>query len=645
MKKGLLTLAVVFAALVSSAKGSSNDPVLLKIDNRETRLSEFEYLYNKNNQQQGVKQSPEEYLDMFVTYKLKVADAISAGIDTTAAFVSEYDKYRIELAQPYLSDKETQERLIREAYSRMEKDVDVSHIMMAHSADTKEDLATRHTLDSIRTDIINGKVTWDAMVLAHSIDPAVRRNGNGDMGFITGNGMFPEPFETAAFTTPVGEISPVIDSGFGYHIVRVNASRPARGQVLVEHILKLTQGMPAEQAAKQKEAIDSIYNVLIAGADFNEVAKRESEDPGSARTGGKLDWFGSGRMVKPFEDAAFSAQDGEITKPFATSYGYHIIHKLDHKGIPTLEEARKDLENQIMNDGRSSKAREVKVLQLKEKYAPAVDEAVMEEIYAACRANEGYDSVVIAQFANDARKCVTFNTGDAITVSELFASMPVTAKVKPDDVKLLIMGNCGVLVDKKVVAIEIDRLPEENTEYRNLLNEYHDGILLFEISNRNVWEKASKDKEGLNRFFRANKDKYTWNAPKFKGYIIFATSDSIRSEALGYLAENVIDTDTLVKTMRKKFGKDVKVEKVIAAEGENAIVDAVGFGKDKPENNGRWAYYFPYAYSILSQPEEATDVRGAVIADYQAYLENEWVEQLRTTHKYKVNKKALKQLK
>ena len=646
MKKGLITFALTLATILpSAAKKDAADPVLLNIDGRDTKLSEFEYLYNKNNQQQGSQLTRDQYLDLFLIYKLKVADAISAGIDTTKSFKAEYDKYRRELASPYLVDKDLQEQILQNAYDRLKEDVNVSHIMVSHETNRDKDLANKALLDSIRTEIIAGRADWNEMVIKYSIDPAVKRTGNGDMGFISGNGMFPEPFEAAAYSTKVGEISPVIDSGFGYHIVRVNSRRPAKGQVLVEHILKLTQGMPAEQAEKQKAAIDSIYNVLINGADFEDVARRESEDPGSARNGGKLDWFGTGRMVKPFEEAAFNAQDGEITKPFATSYGYHIIHKLAHKGIPSFEESRKMLENQINNDERALQPRNAKIKQLRDKFAPAIDKDIYNEVINYADANGGYDSTLIAKYYNDARPIISFNTGNKISLGELISTMPRIAKISGSDVNQAISSHCYEMIDKTVADIETDLLPAENAEYRNLLNEYHDGILLFEVSNNKVWDKASKDKDGLERFFLLNKDKYKWDAPKFKGYIIFASSDSVKNETLSFLAENTIAADTLVKTMRKHFGKDVKVEKVIAAKGENPIVDAVGFGAPKPENNGRWAYYFPYAYTVLDQPQEAADVRGAVIADYQTYLENKWVESLKAEHKYKINKKVLKNLK
>lgn len=646
MKKGLLTLAVAFASMLSvSAKSGADDSVILTIDGQKTYLSEFEYLYNKNNQQQQVRQSPEEYLDLFLIYKLKVADAVKAGVDTTKSFREEYEKYRIDLALPYMVDRELQESILQDAYLRQTEDVNVSHIMLAHSNNPTEDAANKQLLDSLRTEIVNGKLDFDEVAVRYSVDPAAKRTNGGNMGFISGNGMYPEPFETAAYSTKVGEISPVIDSGFGYHIVLVKERRPAKGQVLVEHILKLTQGKTPEQAEAQKAAIDSIYNVLIAGADFNEVAKLESEDPGSASRGGKLDWFGSGRMVKPFEDAAFAAEDGEITKPFATSYGYHIIHRLDHKDVQSFEEMKPMLQRMIDNDERSLRPRQAKIEQLLKVYDPKMIQERLDEIAKDVEVNGGYDSTIIAKYIGDTRTLGKFNTGDVVTIAEVISTMPRIAKVNAKEASTAIQLQYNKVIEQKAMQIGIDRLPLENAEYRNLLNEYHDGFLLFDISNTKVWGRASNDRQGLEAYFKANKDKYSWESPKFKGYIIFASSDSVRSEALGFLAENVISTDTIVKTMRKQFGKDVRVEKVIAAKGDNPIVDYIAFGGEKPENNGRWVAYFPYSYKVIEQPEEAADVRGAVVADYQSYLEEEWIKDLKKNHKYKVNRSALKQLK
>ena len=249
MKKGLLSLALVLASVaVVQAKGSK-DPELMTINGKAVTLGEFEYLYHKNNSQQLAPQTIDEYLDMFVTYKQKVADAESEGIDNTEAFKNEFDGYRRELAEPYLRNKEMEDSIIRAVYSHMQEDVDVSHIMLASKGPGIDAEAQKHTLDSIRTAILNG-ADFAALARQYSIDRAARKNG-GRMGFIP-VGRLPYTFEDAAYNTKAGEISPVVETPFGFHIVKVNARRPARGQVLAQHILKLTQGLSEEDAAKKK---------------------------------------------------------------------------------------------------------------------------------------------------------------------------------------------------------------------------------------------------------------------------------------------------------------------------------------------------------------------------------------------------------
>ncbi|MDE6528768.1 MAG: hypothetical protein K2L78_06970, partial [Muribaculaceae bacterium] len=200
-------------------------------------------------------------------------------------------------------------------------------------------------------------------------------------------------------------------------------------------------------------------------------------------------------------------------------------------------------------------------------------------------------------------------------------------------------------LDNALVEAERQSLADTNPDYSNLLNEYRDGMLLFEVSDRKVWSKAKQDKEGLENYFRAHRDKYRWDKPRYKGYVVFATSDSVMNSARNYLAEHTIASDSLVVTLRKQFGKDVKIEKVIAAQGENEITDYLGFGGTKPESKGKWAWYFPFRDKVLDAPEEAADVRGAVTGDYQNLLEEQWIEQLKTKYPAKINKKVLKKAK
>jgi peptidyl-prolyl cis-trans isomerase SurA len=171
-------------------------------------------------------------------------------------------------------------------------------------------------------------------------------------------------------------------------------------------------------------------------------------------------------------------------------------------------------------------------------------------------------------------------------------------------------------------------------------------MLMFEVQDRNVWSKAKSDHEGLEKFFQDNKAKYsTWDSPRFKSRIIFAESDSLLQDINAYIKDNNISADSLATALRLKYGKNVKVERVLAAKGENVITDYLGFGGEKPEAQSRWDFYEAFEPKIIEQPEEALDVRGTVITDYQDYLLNQWLEELDKQYPAKVDQKVLSKAK
>lgn len=574
LRKSLFVLAMgMGVALVADGKKPS-DPVLMTIDGKDVRLSEFDYLYGKNNMQQQSPVAVDEYLDMFIAYKLKVADAIAAGIDTTAAFRKEYEGYRLDLVRPYLTDKDEEERLISEAYSHYPVEVEASHIMVALGKTPEEREKNKALLDSIRTAAVGG-ADFAALARKYSIDRSASRNG-GSMGYIT-PGRFPYVFEKAAYDTPEGEISPVIETPFGFHIVRSGARRAATGEVLAQHILKLTQGKTPEEQARAKTQIDSIYTLIKGGADFSDLARRESEDPGSAKNGGMLPWFGAGRMVPEFEKAAFALADSAVSEPFQTSYGYHIVKTLGHRGVPALDDVRQQIMGMMQRDGRAQ-------LPYRKK---------MDELRAR------------------------FQTSPSDSLSE-----------------------------NELIDLETERLAAEDTDFANLLREYHDGMLLFEISNRKIWEGAAKDTEGIEKYFEAHRGDYSLAEPKYKGFMIYTPNDSMMTVVREYVAAaGDINPDSIGVVLKRQFDKDVRIERVLAAKGDNRVVDAVAFGGERPDLPGKWKCWMPWNGRMIEAPEEAADVRGAVTTDYQAELEREWVEQLRAAHKVKVNKKVLKSVK
>ena len=648
MKKYYIAALVLVSGVLVYASKKTSDPVLLTVADKEVTLSEFEYLYHKNNAQQLQPQTLDEYVEMFADYKRKVVAAEAEGLDTTASFRKEYNQFCDELSAPYLKVQAVEDSLVAVAYSHDKEDVLVSHIMFGLGKTPQQASQAAHLADSVRTQILNGDITFEDAARRYSIDNPSKARG-GLMGMVV-PGRFPWTFEDAAYNTAAGELSPVVNSGFGLHIIRVEKRTPSKGQVNASHILKLTRGKSEAEAEQAKAAIDSIYNVLISNpqADFGDIAKRESEDPGSARKGGSLGWFSSGQMVAEFDSVAFALADSAVSAPFKTSFGYHIVKRLGHRtGLP-YEERKAGILKQMQSDERGRMAQTAKALELIAQYNGSVSEASIAAIVSATITNTA-DSAAVAQLKANTTDVLAIN-GKSTTMGEVAKVMPPIKGLDAAAATEIAVATANSMLQDQAMAIGRDNLMVENTEYRNLMNEYRDGILLFEISNRNVWEKATKEKEALENYFKAHRSDYTWDKPKFKSYIIFTTTDSLKQEIQAYVNTlgKVEDHDAFVQDLRKRFGvKKVKVERVIAAKGENAITDYLAFGGEKPQDDSKQPMksYFAFQGRIIDQPEEAIDVRGQVVTDYQAALEKEWLEQLRAKYPLKVNEKVLKKVK
>lgn len=643
MKKLHLSAAIAVTAMAITAAAAS-DPVLMTINKVPVRLSEFEYLYNKNNSQQLQPQTLDEYVDMFVNYKLKVAAAVAAGMDTTASFRNEFEGYAAELAQARMADSTVYDSLLHEAYDHARELRYVSHIMLPPSDGTTSTEAAMAHADSIRNAILSGTTTFEDAAAA-SIDRASATRG-GRMGWVL-PGRFPWPFEKASYDTPLGGISPVINSGFGLHIIRVDEIKPNPGEVEAEHILKLTHGKTPEEAEHARVAIDSIYNVVTQpGVDFEDVARRESEDPGSAKQGGKLGWFSSGMMVAPFDSASFAMQVGEISRPVATAYGYHIIHKTGARPVASFEDMRQSLEQQINGDERGQLPAQRRLDALVQQYKGQVSDDGLAKVRHIIEECGRYDSTAIE--ALKASTIPVYTVADKkYTIASVMPTMPVTASMDVDNAMTMLRNTTNRVMRDKVAEIYRKDLVNIDPDYRNIYNEYRDGILLYNISNQEVWERAAKDTTGLEKYFAEHRADYTWKSPKFKGYIIFATNDSVQTEVKAFTdsldaAGATFTREDLVKMIDKRFGRDAKVERVLAAKGDNAITDYLAFDGPKPENQKmRWQSYYAYRGRIIDQPEDAFDVRGQVTTDYQALLEKEWVKELHKRFPVKINRKVL----
>ena len=604
MKKTLFSIALLVAA-VSPLAAAGNEPLsetLLTINGKSVSAEEFLYIYEKNNQAGAVDpKSMEEYLDMFINFKLKVAEAESQGIDTTESFRKELKGYRAQATPKYLQDESAMDSLVEMSWRHMAKDRRAAHIAIqcpatADSAAQEEALLLineareRVTVGKLKIERKKVKGRWKEIEKRQpveafadvarevSTDPNVAQTG-GELGWITPF-RYVYPLEEAVYNTPVGSISKVFRTQYGYHIVLVEEERD-HVEVKASHIMKM---VPADSLDAIKHAqIDSIASTLRIANDelrdtkevFAEVAKRESEDRGSSARGGDLGWFGKGMMVKEFEEVAFSLPSSAISAPFRTAYGWHILYKEGERGIQPLDSVRPQIQRQVLRDERANEAEKSFIRKTRAEY-----------------------------------------------------KLPAT------------------MSDAEVKNYADEHLEDKYPELKNLVQEYHDGILLFEVSLREVWDKAAKDTAGLEAFFKANyKTKYknAWSAPHWKGIILQAKDKSSAKAARAIIKS--ADKDSIQSYINKRVNCDsvtyAKVQQGLWEKGQNSLVDAKGFkvkgATFTPSEE------FPVAECIgktLKHPEEWSDVKGEIITDYQDHLEAEWVKALRAKYPVVVNKEV-----
>ncbi|NMD01063.1 MAG: hypothetical protein GYA62_15275, partial [Bacteroidales bacterium] len=381
--KNKFLLSLFFCGFIFSAFAQSNDPILMTINDQKITKSEFERIFHKNNKDSVAdEKAVNEYLDLFINFKLKVFEALANGLDTAANFKQELSSYRKQLTAPYFVDKETEDKLVREAYERKKIRIRTSHILIkvAENASPSDTLAAYNKALEIRNRIIKGE-DFSKLAAEYSQDDVSKVNG-GDIGYLT---VFTTvlPYENVAYQLKPGEVSMPVRSQYGYHIIKVTDRKENPGDVKVAHIMALVaRDASDEDVKKAEQKINEAYQKLQQGEDFAKVAMDYSDDKASAKRGGDLPWFGTGRMVPEFESAAFDTKVGEITKPFRTAFGFHIIKKIETRPIAPFENERNDLVSKIAKDPRAQKSKTVLIEKLKKEYAYSFNKKAFDEVIA-----------------------------------------------------------------------------------------------------------------------------------------------------------------------------------------------------------------------------------------------------------------------
>lgn len=643
MKKFIFSgLALASFASVLMAK----EETIMTVNGVDVPISEFEYLYNKNNRQQSESQSIDEYLKMFTLYKLKVEDAKAAGLDTTKQFKLEMLGYRDEIAEPYMTDTVFLNQLIDEQFERSKGEAEAIHIVKLKNPKAPH-APLKILMDSLYTKIKNGEITFEEAARKYSDDEiSAKRGGYG--GFIS-VGLFPVEFEEMVFNTPEGEIPPVFETRLGFHIIKGGRKQAARGNMLCNHILKaVSDTASVAEQTRVKNEIDSLYNVLVNNGDnFEILASRSSDDRQTAVKGGQLPVFKAGMMDPVFDSVAFSLKDMEFSRPVRTPFGWHIIRRVEVKQPDSYETLAPAFRSGILKseDGRTTRMRDHQSENLAKKHNARLYPEVIEELKGYIVEN-GLDSVFMEKYRKgpDSKRMAYEINGTQYNIADLLDRLynkkyfdVSIAPARFDDY----LSRFWNYILKET---EIAWMMENNPQFRNLYNEYYDGSLLYEASINNAWGKASADRKGLEKYFKAHKKDYKWETPKVKCYLVQALNKEVGDNIKSLIAET--SEDSIIYAVRKKYGNKATIDKYLMAPGENKIIDYLVFNGPKARSEyGNYNCIFVHNPVMQSQPEELDDVLSQVTSDYQNYLEKEWNAQLLKKYPVVVNKKLLKQLK
>ena len=630
---------IAVIALIGAMQISAQNEVLMTINEEPVTKSEFEYIYNKNNSENAIdKKTLDEYVDLFINFKLKVAEAKAQGLDTMPSFKRELNGYRKQLAKPYLTDTKLEEALYQEAYNHFFQDCEVSHILIATKEGEDTLVAYNKALKAIKR--LESGEDFGKVAEETSDDKSVVNN-HGYLGWFTALQLI-WPFEKAMYELPINKISHPVKSNFGYHIIKVHNRRPAWGEVNARHIMKMcSEQMPQNVKDRKYQEILEIKKRLDNGEDFATLAKEASDDKNSARNGGDLGWFGIGRMVKEFETTTFALQPGETSEVIKSKYGYHIINLKEKRQVDTFEKKKSDIQRMMQYDERSTAAKTSFINTLKEKYNFKINNEAITVAKVFIAQHNDNDSLLLANSQTIPGTFITF-ADQEISISELINYYVATKKLGNDlDVKV------NQIAEMRLMQYEDSQLEAQYPEFANLMQEYHDGILLFEVSNKEVWEKAIKDTDGLQKYFKQNKKNYAWSEPRYKGFVIKCKDETTAKKLKKTIKK--MNPDSVSKYIRTQINNDTitfaTAERGLWKQGENSYVDLTEYKAQnvKVERDENLPIVIVVG-KMLKQPEIYTDVRGAITADYQNYLEKMWIEQLRNKHMVKINKEVLNTL-
>ena len=624
---------------------SPKNETLFSVDDESVSVSEFIRVYNKNLDlvQDESQKDVDEYLKLFTNYKIKLKEAKALELDKKPTYIRELANYKKQLAKNYITDTKVTEALIKEAYDRISNDVKASHILVKLS----EDASPADTLAAY-----NSIVDYRNRALKEGFENVRKAVHNGqtiygeDLGYFTGFKMVYK-FENAAFNTPVGEISQPFRTTFGYHIVFVQDKRKSRGERTVSHIMLIDKTNDAS-AEKAEDKIKDIYKKIQQGEPFENLAKQFSDDKNSAPNGGQLRPFSSGQLNSlEFENVAFGLENlGDVSEPFKTSFGWHIVKLIDKKPIAPFEDMKPELEQMVTRDSRSKLIDEALYSKLYTKYKIGENKMVLK--YFETILNDSIFShtwKLPVDFQGDkplvkiGNKQLYFKDfGDYLLKYQRgLASKSSYANVIDKAYKTYLNNN--------LIEYQEDNLEFEDEEFANIVSEYRDGLLLFDLMQSTIWSIGSTDSLGLQSYYNNHKANY------FYPERLDAVVASSNSEKTIKKVANLLEENKSINDIKSIINSNDKVDVIFTVDTLEVGHQALPKSFDAKKGVSK-IYKHHDAFTVVKvnsvipqEPKTFEQSKGAVISDYQAYKEEEWLNELHKKYALKINDDALMRVK
>ena len=650
-----MTLALLF----SMGSYAQDNRALLTIDGEDVSVDEFMYVYKKNNNQENAmsKKSIEEYLDLYINFKLKVKEAENQGLDTVQAFKDELAGYRKQLAEPYFVNDEIMEEMLKEAYERKKFDIRASHILfrVGPNAMPEDTLIAWNKAMDAQKRIMAGedfaKVARDVSEDPSARDREGQRGGRmmpgngGDLGYFSVFDMV-YPFETGAYNLQVGEVSNPVRSDFGYHIIKLTDKIPAQGSIEAAHLfLQMPENATAADSTAIKEEAWNLYGRIQQGEQFEDLVKEFSDDKGSASRGGILPKFNVNRMVPEFIQAIGQMSDsGDISEPVLTSYGWHIIKLISKSGLQPFDEVKDEMEKRLEKDRRAQKSHEVIIHDIKKEYGYKEYPKNMEKIY------DLMDSTIFkgewsAPADADLSKPV-MSLGDTKYSQQMFAEYIMSKQNigQQENYKEFVNKKFKEFSEEKCKAYEDSKLEEKYPEFKAIVKEYRDGILLFELTNDKIWSYAGKDTVGLQNYYNEHQKDFMWDT-RLDASLVTVLDTNYLPQAKS-LAEAGKTDDEILATINGDSLDVVRIERKKYQKEENKIIDQVKWKKGVSENmkdKGRTVFVIVHG-KVSPEAKTFDEARGLITAGYQEYLEKKWIEELRNKYTIEVHEDILQSI-